>query len=54
MTTAGMKKLLKNITYIGKVKFAGEVSEGQHKPLVSIELFNKVQNKLEEISFSKK
>lgn len=50
MTTAGIKKLLKNITYIGKVKFAGQVSEGQHEKLIPYELFNKVQNKLEKIS----
>ena len=53
MTTTGMKKLLKNITYIGKVKFAGEVSNGTHDPLVTIELFNRVQDKLEKISFKK-
>lgn len=54
MTTAGIKKLLKNMTYIGKVKFAGQISDGQHAPLISHELFNKVQDKLEKISFTKK
>jgi len=46
MTTSGIKKLLKNTTYLGKVKFAGQESKGQHKPLIEEELFNKVQDKL--------
>jgi len=46
MTTAGVKKLLQNTTYIGKVKFAGKESQGNHKPIISLGLFNKVQNKL--------
>ncbi len=54
MTTAGIKKLLKNTTYIGKVRFAGVVSDGNHPPIISNELFNKVQDKLEKISFTKK
>jgi len=53
MTTAGIKKLLKNMTYLGKVRFAGQISEGQHKPLISANLFNKVQIKLQKISFKK-
>ena len=54
MTTSGIKKLLKNTTYIGKVRFAGEISNGQHQQLISTELFNKAQNKLDSISFTKK
>lgn len=46
MTTAGIKKLLKNTTYLGKVKFAGQESNGQHKPIISQRLFNKVQEKI--------
>lgn len=53
MTTAGIKKLLKNATYLGKVKFAGQISDGQHEPLIQTELFNNVQDKLEKISFTK-
>jgi len=49
MTTAGIKKLLKNLTYLGKVKFAGKVSQGTHKPIITPELFNKVQAKLENL-----
>lgn len=43
----GMKKILTNFTYLGKVKFAGEVFEGNHFPLISSTLFNHVQDKLE-------
>jgi len=46
MTTTGIKKLLKNTTYIGKVKFANQESRGQHEPLIMTELFNKVQSKM--------
>ncbi len=46
MTTAGIKKLLKNTTYLGKVKFAGQESNGQHKPLIDGELFKDVQDKV--------
>jgi site-specific DNA recombinase len=53
MTTSGIKKLLKNMTYIGKVKFAGQISNGQHDPIISFGLFNKAQEKLEKISFNK-
>jgi len=46
MTTSGIKKLLKNTTYLGKVKFAGQESKGQHKPLIEEELFKSVQEKI--------
>jgi len=46
ITTAGIKKLLKNTTYLGKVKFAGVESQGEHKPIIPRELFDKVQEKL--------
>jgi site-specific DNA recombinase len=46
MTTTGIKKLLSNSTYLGKVKFANQESQGQHEPLIGKELFNYVQNKL--------
>lgn len=48
MTTSGIKKLLQNTTYIGKVKFANKESDGQHKPLVSKQLFKQVQDKLKQ------
>ncbi|MBS3076527.1 recombinase family protein [Candidatus Pacearchaeota archaeon] len=46
MTTSGIKKLLMNTTYLGKVKFANEESNGQHQPILNKHLFEQVQNKL--------
>ncbi|MBU1136594.1 MAG: recombinase family protein [Nanoarchaeota archaeon] len=43
----GIKKILRNFTNIGKVKFNGQILQGNHEPIISSELFNKVQNKLE-------
>ncbi len=45
-TTSGIKKLLKNTTYLGKVKFAEQESAGKHEALLSEDLFQKVQEKL--------
>ena len=45
----GLKKILTNFTYIGKVKFDGQIYSGNHKPIVSSTLFNHVQNKLEKL-----
>ena len=53
MTPAGIKKLLKNITYLGKVKFAGKISDGNHPPIISAKLFNHANEKLNKISFFK-
>jgi site-specific DNA recombinase len=46
LTTSGIKKLLQNTTYIGKVKFANKENDGQHEALIDKELFNKIQEKL--------
>ncbi len=46
MTTAGIKKLLQNTTYLGKVKFADKESDGQHEPIIERDIFIKVQDKL--------
>ncbi len=46
----GIKKILKNFTYIGKVKFEGQIVPGKHIPIISSELFNKVQNKIETLN----
>jgi len=43
----GLKKILKNSVYLGKVKFDGQVYSGMHQPLISSTLFNHVQDKLE-------
>jgi hypothetical protein len=45
----GIKKILKNFTYIGKIKFKGQITQGRHPQIISSELFNKVQNKLENL-----
>jgi len=45
-TTAGIKKLLLNTTYRGKVKFANKESDGQHEPIIDKQLFEQVQDKL--------
>ncbi|MEK6827364.1 MAG: recombinase family protein [Nanoarchaeota archaeon] len=46
LTTSGIIKLLRNTTYLGKVKFANKETDGQHEPLIEKELFDKVQEKL--------
>jgi len=43
----GLKKVLRNFTYIGKVKFDGQIMPGKHESIISAEIFNKVQDKLE-------
>lgn len=45
----GLKKILKNFTYIGKVRFNNQVFNGNHEPIISSTLFNHVQNKLEKL-----
>jgi len=49
MTTSGIKKLLQNTTYLGKVKFAKKESNGQHSAIIEQELFNKTKEKLENL-----
>ncbi len=43
----GIKKILHNFTYIGKIKFANQISQGSHQAIVPIELFNDVQKRFE-------
>jgi len=45
LTTSGIIKLLKNTTYLGKVKFANQESQGTHKPIIDPNLFDRVQEK---------
>ena len=52
LSVNGLKKILKNFTYIGKIKFNNQIFEGTHEPLVSSTLFNHVQNKLENLGIS--
>ncbi|MBU2104278.1 MAG: recombinase family protein [Nanoarchaeota archaeon] len=49
LSVNGLKKILKNFTYIGKIKFNNQIHEGKHKPIISSTLFNHVQNKLERL-----
>lgn len=46
LTTSGLIKLLKNTTYIGKVKFAEQESQGNHQAILDKQLFEQVQDKL--------
>lgn len=45
----GLKKIISNQTYLGKIKFDGQTYQGSHQPLISSTLFNHVQNKLERL-----
>jgi hypothetical protein len=45
----GLKKILRNFAYVGKVKFDGQIHSANHQPLVSWILFNKVQDKLDKL-----
>ena len=47
MTTTGIKKLLKNKTYLGFVKFANQESQGNHQPIIDKQLFKQVQEKMQ-------
>lgn len=46
LSVNGLKKVLTNYTYLGKIKFDGQITQGKHKPLISSTLFNQVQEKL--------
>ncbi len=37
--------LIKNPTYVGKIRYKGQLYKGSHKPIVNIGLFNKVNSK---------
>ncbi|MEX2017014.1 MAG: recombinase family protein [Candidatus Pacearchaeota archaeon] len=49
LSVNGLKKILTNFTYIGKIKFNNQIHQGNHKPIISTTLFNHVQNKLENL-----
>ncbi len=49
LSVNGLKKILKNFTYLGKIKFNNQIHEGTHQPIISSTLFNHVQNKLERL-----
>ncbi len=49
----GLKKILTNQAYLGKVKFDNQTHQGAHQPLISSTLFNHVQNKFESLGINK-
>ena len=53
LSVNGLKKILKNFIYVGKVKFDGQIHEGKHSPILSTILFNHVQDKLDRIKKKK-
>ncbi|MCF7910771.1 recombinase family protein [Candidatus Pacearchaeota archaeon] len=53
LSVNGLKKILTNFTYVGKIKFNGQLHNGIHKPIISSTLFNHVQNKLEKLGIKK-
>jgi len=46
LSVNGLKKVLSNYTYLGKIKFDGQIIQGKHQTLISSTLFNQVQEKL--------
>src|SRR3989338_6655069 len=46
----GLKKILKNRTYLGEIKFDNEIHKGSHDKIISDEIFYAVQRKLKEKS----
>lgn len=49
----GLKKILRNYSYLGKVNFDKEIHSSEHLPLISATLFNQVQDKLERLKIKK-
>ena len=49
LSVNGLKKVLMNYTYLGKVKFDGQIIQGKHQSLLSNTLFNQVQDKLKTV-----
>lgn len=48
-----VKSCLTTPIYYGKVTYAGELYDGRHEPIVSEEMFNKVQARLKELDSNK-
>lgn len=49
LSVNGLKKILKNFAYVGKIKFDGQIHSAHHQPIVSTTLFNHVQDKLDKL-----
>lgn len=45
-----IRYILKNPIYVEKIEYAGEVVDGKHQPVISQELFNRVQHLLDKNS----
>lgn len=45
----GIKKILSNFTYIGKIKFDNQIHDGKHEAIISSTDFNHVQDKLDKV-----
>jgi len=54
LSTNGLKKVLSNRTYLGEIKFAGNIYKGNHSQLISPEIFYAVQRKLKAYERKKK
>jgi hypothetical protein len=54
LSVNGLKKVLKNRTYLGEVKFAGNLYKADHQAIINPEIFYAVQRKLAEISKKRK
>lgn len=52
LSVNGLKKILSNRTYLGEIKFNGKTHKSNHEPIISQELFYKVQRILKENSKS--
>jgi len=46
LSVNGLKKILTNRTYLGEIKFDGKIYKGNHKSIISPEIFYAVQRKL--------
>jgi hypothetical protein len=46
LSVNGVKKILTNRTYLGEIKFDGKIHRGEHRVLISPEIFYAVQRKL--------
>jgi hypothetical protein len=49
LSVNGLKKILTNFAYIGKVRFNNQIHQGNHKSIISTTLFNHVQNKMDRL-----
>ncbi len=53
LSVNGLKKILTNFTYLGKVRFNNQIHEGNHQPILSSTLFNHVQNKIDRLGIKR-